>query len=51
MKKVHSIDGNFAIRQGKWKLELCPGSGGWAAPKNAETLRAGDPAVQLYDLS
>lgn len=47
----HSIDGNFAIREGKWKLELCPGSGGWAAPKNAEALKAGDPAVQLYDLS
>ncbi len=26
----HSIDGLFAIRKGKWKLELCAGSGGWA---------------------
>ena len=25
----HSIDGKFAIRQGKWKLEFCLGSGGW----------------------
>ena len=34
----HSIDGNFAIRQGKWKLELCAGSGGWAAPREAEAI-------------
>ncbi|WP_245738597.1 hypothetical protein [Pedobacter rhizosphaerae] len=47
----HSIDGNFAIRAGKWKLELCPGSGGWAAPKNKEALKSGAPAIQLYDLS
>ena len=24
----HSINGSFAIRQGKWKLAFCPGSGG-----------------------
>lgn len=46
----HSIDGNFAIRQGKWKLELCPGSGGWAKPRNAEAFKQGLPVVQLYDL-
>ncbi|MCD2423981.1 arylsulfatase [Niabella pedocola] len=46
----HSIDGNFAIRQGKWKLELCPGSGGWAKPRNAEAFKLGLPLVQLYDL-
>lgn len=46
----HSIDGNFAIRQGKWKLELCPGSGGWAKPRNAEAFKQGLPPVQLYDL-
>ena len=32
----HSIEGKFSIRQGRWKLELCPGSGGWGRPK---TLR------------
>lgn len=49
---VHlSIDGNFAIRQGKWKLELCPGSGGWEAPKNAAAYQQKLPLVQLYDLS
>ena len=28
----HSINGSFSIRQGKWKLSLCPGSGGWSHP-------------------
>ena len=46
----HSIDGNFAIRQGKWKLELCPGSGGWEAPRNAAAVKEGLPPVQLYNL-
>ncbi|QKJ32706.1 arylsulfatase [Mucilaginibacter mali] len=46
----HSIDGNFAIRQGKWKLELCAGSGGWELPKNPEALKNGMPPVQLYDM-
>jgi len=46
----HSIDGNFAIRQGKWKLEFCAGSGGWGAPKNAVAVEQGLPPVQLYDL-
>lgn len=47
----HSIDGRFAIRQGKWKLELCPGSGGWGSPKDADAARLGLPNGQLYDLS
>lgn len=42
----HSIDGEFAIREGKWKLCLCPGSGGWSAPRAAKGL----PSVQLYDM-
>ncbi len=45
----HSINGSFAIRQGHWKLALCPDSGGWSDPKpGAKT--ADLPAVQLYDL-
>lgn len=44
----HSINGSFSIRRGKWKLELCPGSGGWSKPKPGET--EGLPPVQLYDL-
>mgnify|MGYP003513271515 FL=1 len=46
----HAIDGNFAIRQGKWKLILCAGSGGWSAPTNKDAVKQGLPDVQLYDL-
>lgn len=47
----HSISGAFAIRQGDWKLALCPGSGGWSDPKPKEA--AADKSlhpVQLYHL-
>ena len=47
----HSINGSFSIRQGKWKLELCPGSGGWSDPKPKSKAAKQLPAVQLYDLS
>ncbi|MCX6858277.1 MAG: arylsulfatase [Verrucomicrobia bacterium] len=47
----HSISGRFAIRQAQWKLELCPGSGGWGKPGDAEAKKQGLPDVQLYDLS
>jgi arylsulfatase A-like enzyme len=47
----HSIDGSFAIRQGKWKLELCGGSGGWSQPGNKLAKEMGMPEIQLYDLS
>ncbi len=46
----HSINGSFAIRQGRWKLELCPDSGGWSAPKPGSKEAKGLPSVQLYDL-
>ncbi|HWA99697.1 MAG TPA: arylsulfatase [Pirellulales bacterium] len=46
----HSINGSFAIRQGKWKLELCPGSGGWSAPRPGADDTSALPEVQLYDL-
>lgn len=46
----HSINGSFAIRQGRWKLELCAGSGGWSDPKPGSKAEKGLPAVQLYDL-
>lgn len=47
----HSIAGAFAIRQGDWKLSLCPGSGGWSAPKPKDALKDDTlPAVQLYNL-
>ena len=47
---VHqSIDGSLSIRKGKWKLEMCPGSGGWSYPKPGEEPE-GAPHFQLYDL-
>jgi hypothetical protein len=46
----HSINGNFAIRKGDWKLIMCSHSGGWSNPKpqseEAKTL----PPIQLYNL-
>ena len=46
----HSIEGNFAIRKGKWKLEFCPGSGGWSYPTPSETKSLSLPVIQLYNL-
>ena len=46
----HSINGSFAIRQGKWKLELCRDSGGWSEPRPGTPKAASLPAVQLFDL-
>lgn len=47
----HSINGSFAVRQGRWKLSLCPGSGGWSNPRPAKALKDNSlPPVQLYDL-
>jgi arylsulfatase A-like enzyme len=47
----HSANGSFAIRQGRWKLELCPGSGGWSKPRPGRDDTSKLPLVQLYDLS
>ena len=47
----HSINGSFAIRQGRWKLELCPDSGGWSDPKPGSPEAEKLPPVQLYDMS
>lgn len=46
----HSISGHFAYRQGKWKLLLAKGSGGWTAPREAEAAKSGAPIAQLYDM-
>jgi len=46
----HSIKGYFAIREGSWKLALCPGSGGWSAPKPGNSPEDA-PKIQLFDLS
>jgi arylsulfatase A-like enzyme len=47
----HSIHGAFAIRQGNWKLALCPGSGGWSAPRPGRDDASKLSPVQLYDLA
>lgn len=43
----HSINGSFAIRQGKWKLLFSSYSGGWSEPRKPVE---GTPEYQLYDL-
>ena len=47
----HSIQGMFAIRQANWKLELCPGSGGWSKPGDPQARKQGLPEIQLYDMT
>ncbi|MBP7141413.1 MAG: arylsulfatase [Opitutaceae bacterium] len=54
----HSGEGRFAIREGRWKLLLWPGSGGWSPPtdkpsrwlKTEATDLASLPRYQLFDL-
>lgn len=48
----HSINGSFAIRQGSWKLSVCPGSGGWSYPRpqDIEQENLDLPSMQLYNL-
>ncbi|MFC7338743.1 arylsulfatase [Haloferula chungangensis] len=41
----HSIGGRFAYREGKWKLLLTKGSGGWTKEKISD-----DSPAQLYDM-
>ena len=44
----HSISGHFGYRQGKWKLLLAKGSGGWSSPNEKQSKKA--PIAQLYDI-
>ncbi len=48
----HSINGSFAIRQGDWKLNVCPGSGGWSYPRpqDIKDEKLDLPDMQLYNL-
>lgn len=47
---VHqSINGSLSLRKGKYKIEMCPGSGGWSYPAPGEET-ADMPRFQLYDL-
>ena len=47
----HSVNGSFAYRQGKYKLILARGSGGWSAPTEKVAKGRGFPDAQLYDMS
>ncbi len=47
----HSISGHFVVRQGKWKLLFCHGSGGWSSPRENVAIKQGLPPIQLYDLA
>lgn len=47
---VASIDGYFGMRKGKYKIDWCAGSGGWAHPRTQEALKQGMPSIQLYNL-
>jgi len=48
----HSIDGQFTIRKGNWKLLFSASSGGWSfpTPNNKKALE-GLPSMQLYDMN
>jgi arylsulfatase A-like enzyme len=47
---VQSGNGSLAIREGRWKLCLAPGSGGLSAPRPGSAEERGLPPVQLFDL-
>ena len=47
----HSINGSFSIRKGNWKLEMCPGSGGWSYPRPGTDDMSDLPPIQLYNLA
>jgi arylsulfatase A-like enzyme len=47
---VQSGDGSFAVREGRWKLCLAPGSGGLSPPRPGSPEALALPPVQLYDL-
>ena len=45
----HSVSGHFGYREGKWKLILARGSGGWTSPKENQ-VDAKAPEAQLYNM-
>jgi len=46
----HSIDGDFTIRKGDWKLLFSAGSGGWSPPKSTDKNIKLLPPYQLYNM-
>lgn len=49
----HSINGSFGIRKGDWKLNICPGSGGWSDPRPRDIIKNNMdlPPMQLFNLN
>ena len=47
---MQSGNGSLAIREGRWKLCLAPGSGGLSSPRPGSAEEQGLPPVQLFDL-
>lgn len=49
----HSIEGDFTIRKGEWKLLMSPGSGGWSypCPRTDTAVIKTLPAIQLYNMA
>ena len=47
----HSGFGMYSMRSGKWKLDLCPGSGGFSYPSEQRDEVADLTPMQLYDIS
>ncbi|MEQ8692904.1 MAG: arylsulfatase, partial [Pseudomonadales bacterium] len=47
---MQSADGSFSVRQGRWKLDLAPSSGGYYRLSPQQVKERGLPPVQLYDL-
>jgi arylsulfatase A-like enzyme len=51
----HSVAGYFAIRKDRWKLSLCPDSGGWTGQRPTKKAwekyqQQGLPMIQLIDM-
>ncbi len=46
---LHSLQGDFGIRHGDWKLAVKRGSGGFSVPRQIQP-KDGEPAGQLYNL-
>lgn len=45
----HSVNGKFAIRQGKWKFIACKGSGGWSKGNDGKKSQLFDMSVDLQE--
>jgi arylsulfatase A len=46
----HALDGMFSVRQGRWKLILGLGSGGFSSPQRGYSAFPDAPRGQLYDM-